>query len=82
MQTAVAPRNRIAELFWASPPRERANPLRGSGSRPKSRAGGSGVPQNPVASHTANLRGARGLPKPWNPSVTIRTQSDCPSLPP
>lgn len=30
-------RNRIAELFWSSPPREWANPQQGSSARPKSR---------------------------------------------
>lgn len=89
MQTAAAPRNRIAELFWASPPRERANPLRGSGSRPESRAGGRGVPQNPAASHTANLGGAWGAAQapgtplsPQGHKVTGHTQPPAIGHPP
>lgn len=45
MQTAVAPRNRIAELFWASPPRERANPLRGPAPAPKAALVAVGCPK-------------------------------------
>lgn len=55
-------RNRIAELFWSSPPRERANPLRGSSTRPKSHRWQQWGPPKPLLpwsyTFTAPLGGA------------------------
>lgn len=55
-------RNRIAELFWSSPPREQANPLRGSSTRPKSHRWQQWGPPKPLLpwsyTFTAPLGGA------------------------
>lgn len=61
-------RNRIAELFWSSPPREGANPLWGSGTRPKSRQQQWGPPKHLV---------------PWScpPSHPGASRGGCPTHP-